>query len=635
MLSLVPITFFFICFFVFQKSRATSCWRSSFLSASLVWGLMLTAITEFLSIFRLIGFWEILGLWIISITLALICLIRVNGSARSFNIGVWLASISRFELLLLAGLAIIVIIVGMIGWISPPNNWDSMTYHMSRVVHWIQNRSVAHYPTSFPPQLYEGPWAEFAIMHFQILTGGDRVANLIQWFSLLGTVLGVSLLGSQLGAGLRGQIFAAVFSVTIPMGILQGSTTQTDYVVSFWLVCFVYCAIVLKEHDQIRYSLATGIGLGLSILTKPTAYLYAFPFMVWISLSLVKSRHTRGLLQIILIVTTAVVINLGQYTRNYNLFGSPFGPGYEEVGKKYSNDIFTLSSFTSNVIRNIGLQIGTPFNPVNSFLERGIYKAHRMIGFETNDIRTTWPRTKFYVEPLSLQEDRAGNPLHLVLMIVLIPMLIVQQHQKRDAIWFFVCLVFGFLLFCLYLKWQPSNSRLHLPLFVLWSALIGLSLSQIRAHWIADLCILILLLGAIPYLVYNKARPILGQESIITSNRTELYFRNRPSIAEPYIRSTQFLSNTQCSDIGLILPVDSYEYPFWVLLGKDDRPVVRIEHVNVTNISQVISNEYPFNTFTPCSIIVVSDDPPNEVRIGDVTYLQKWLSDPVSVFMQK
>jgi len=106
-------------------------------------------------------------------------------------------------------------------------------------------------------------------------------------------------------------------------------------------------------------------------------------------------------------------------------------------------------------------------------------------------------------------------------------------------------------------------------------------------------------------------------------------------MAGPYIGATQFLSNTQCSDVGLILPVDNYEYPFWVLLGEPDGRAVRIEHVNVTNISGLISNEYPFNTFRPCSVIVVSDGPPNEVHFGDVTYLQEWWSDPVGVFMQK
>lgn len=635
MLSLVPISFFFIVCFVFHKLAANSCWRSSILSASLVWGFLLTAITEFLSLLRLIGYWGILELWAISIALALIGLFRVSGGAKSFYIRGWLVGISRLELVLLAGLVFIIITIGIIGLISPPNNWDSMTYHMSRVVHWIQNRSIAHYPTNFLPQLYESPWAEFAIMHFQILTGGDRFANLIQWFSLVGTVLGVSLLAKQLGAGLRGQIFAAVFSVTIPMGILQGSSTQTDYVVSFWLVCFAYFAIRHKEEDRILYSLATGMSLGLSMLTKPTAYIYAFPFMAWISLSLIKSRHGRGLLQIILIVTTAFVINLGHYSRNYNLFGSPLGPS-QEGGHKYSNDIFTVSSITSNVIRNIGLHIGTPFDQVNSFLENGIYKVHRIIGFETNDIRTTWPGTKFHVLRLSLHEDTAGNPLHLILVTISILMLIVKKRIKDDVLYYFICLVFAFILFCLLIRWQPWNSRLHLPLFILWSPLIGLTLSQPRVHWVAYVYVVILILGAIPYLLYNKARPILGQESIITTNRTELYFRNRPSLAKPYIRSTHFLANTQCSDIGLILPENSYEYPFWILLSKNNGQALHIEHVNVMNVSHVISNEYPFKAFIPCAVIFVSDDnPPDEISIGNITYSQEWMSNLVSVFVQK
>lgn len=96
-----------------------------------------------------------------------------------------------------------------------------MTYHMSRVVHWIQNRSIAHYPTHITRQLHQSPWTEYAILHFQILSGSDRFANLIQWFSMVGATLGVSLIAKQMGADLRGQFFAAVFSITIPMGILQ------------------------------------------------------------------------------------------------------------------------------------------------------------------------------------------------------------------------------------------------------------------------------------------------------------------------------------------------------------------------------------------------------------------------------
>jgi hypothetical protein len=222
---------------------------------------------------------------------------------------------------------------------------------------------------------------------------------------MIGATLGVSLLAKQLGASSRGQIFASVATVTIPMGILQGSSTQNDYVASFWLICFAYFAILLKENGTPLYSFAVGLSLGLAILTKGTAYIYAFPFMAWISLSLIKSRHAKGLQLIVLIVITAAVINLGHFSRNYDLYGSPLGPGQENEDYKYQKDIFTFSSVTSNFIRNTGLHIGTPFNRVNTLLENGIYQLHRIIGIDTNDPRTTWAGTEFHIIYLPRHED--------------------------------------------------------------------------------------------------------------------------------------------------------------------------------------------------------------------------------------
>jgi hypothetical protein len=636
MLSLAPIIFFVLTVLVFQRSQVASSWRESALSASLVWGLLASVITEFLSVFRSIGLWETSGLWGLSVGVALIFLIRVKKGAQGRNIRTYLAGIPRFELSLLAGIGAIMITVGVIAWISPPNNWDSMTYHMSRVVHWIQNRSVANYPTHILRQLFQPPWSEFAALNFQILSGGDRLANLIQWSTMIGTALGVSLLAQQFGAGSRGQVFAAAISTTIPMGILQGSSTQNDYAVSFWLVCFAYFAILLKERGQTLYSLAAGAGLGLSFLTKSTAYIFAFPLMVWISLSLIRSRQARGFLQIILIVAAALIINTGQYARNYELFGNPLGPGDDGDSLKFSNDIFTLSSITSNLIRNIGLHLATPSNRVNAVLERGIYELHNVIGIDPNDKRTTWPDTEFHVDDFAwLHEDMAGNPLHLLLIIVSIPLLILQRREDRDPVYWFVCLTAAFILFSLYLRWQPWNSRLQLPLFILWSPLMGLLLSRIRAQWIANLCIVLLLSAAIPYLLYNSNRPMMGRQSILLTSRTKLYFRHRPSLYQPYLRSVRFLSNSQCSEIGLMLARDDWEYPFWVLLGEDSKRALHIEHVNVTNVSQIKYEEYPFNVFTPCAVIVVGDNPPNEVHVGQVTYLLEWLSAPIGVFMQK
>ncbi len=355
-LLFIPLTLLVLIFL--QRNNS---WRGAVLSAAIVLGFLLTAITEFLSLFNWLTFRGLFALWLtVSLILTFFYFKDVN-KIKTDNISK-ATKLTPFSIFLLCSVVFIVAMLAIIALISPPNNSDSMVYHMSRVVHWIQDKNVAFYPTRILRQLHSNPWAEFAILHFQILSGGDRFANLVQWLSMIGSIIGVSLIAEQLGANQRGQVFAATFAATIPMGILQASTTQNDYVVAFWMVCFVYHLLLLrtKEMDGAiwLYSLRAGVSLGLAILTKATAYIYAFPFLFLYVVCQFKASRPKLLRPLIIILGFSFVINLGHYVRNFDLYGKPLGPGQEApTGYKYSNDIFTMTSFVSNILRNIGLQI--------------------------------------------------------------------------------------------------------------------------------------------------------------------------------------------------------------------------------------------------------------------------------------
>ena len=66
----------------------------------------------------------------------------------------------------------------------------------------------------------------------------------------------------------------------------------------FWLVCFV--ALVLQpmthESERRRWLTYAGMGgaLGLAILTKGTAYVYAAPFVLWAAVSIVRAERGRA-----------------------------------------------------------------------------------------------------------------------------------------------------------------------------------------------------------------------------------------------------------------------------------------------------------------------------------------------------
>ncbi|MDC3166484.1 hypothetical protein OA955_01870, partial [Candidatus Marinimicrobia bacterium] len=105
--------------------------------------------------------------------------------------------------------------------ISPPNNWDSMSYHMSRVEYWIQNKTISFFKTNNPRQNILSPFSEFLILHFQILSGSDIFANLAQWINLIIVLAAVSLICKEFGLSIRLQLIAATFICSLPIVLLQ------------------------------------------------------------------------------------------------------------------------------------------------------------------------------------------------------------------------------------------------------------------------------------------------------------------------------------------------------------------------------------------------------------------------------
>ncbi len=607
MALIVPVLAWILCFLIQARGGE---WRKAFLSGSIIWGLMLVAITECLSLLNSFTAGWVLGLWG-AIDLALL-LFLVRLSVSNHPSGGWLPlprpRLSVFLRLLCLGVVVVVILVGSIALIAPPNNWDSMTYHMGRVAHWIQNQSVSFYPTHILPQLHHGPWAEFTIAHLQILSGSDRFANLVQWFSMIGAVIGVTLIAQELGADRRGQVFAAVFCATIPMGILQASTTQNDYVVGFWLVCFVYWVLLFRRVPYPNQALGVGASLGLAILTKATAYIYALPFLVWFVLSAVHNHHWRSWKTLVLAATLASLVNVAHWSRNIDLYGSPLGPGQESPQHRYANDEFSARVLASNVVKNITLHLGTPSDQVNAFLENGVQRIHAWMGMDVNDLRTQWLGREFQVKKPKLHEDKAGNPLHLLLVVVALGIGLVERRSglPRDRIKYSGCLVLAFLVFCFIVKWQLWHSRLHLPLFLLSTPWLGAVFGALKTQKLANSIALVFLLASLPWVLFNEVRPLVGEENIFSTSRTSQYFASRPDLEEPYTVAARRVNDQDCKDVGLWLRgLDIWEYPLWVLLDSDQNRSVKIEHVDVTNVSEAKYGPAHPSTAGQCAIICV------------------------------
>lgn len=621
MFVVLPITAWILLFLIFYKN---SSWRNATLSGAVVWGIILTAITEILSFFKFINFGSILLAWLLTIASLVLIYFKKKPIKNNKSDSDTSHQLSLDLIMLLVGITMTTSIVGLIALIAAPNNVDSLAYHLPRIVHWIQNRTVAHYPTNYLPQLYQSPWSEFTIMHFQLLSGHDRFSNLVQWFSMIGSMIGVSLLAKQLGSDLRGQVLSTVVSATIPMGILQASNTKNDYVVSFWMVCLAYYVLLtVKEKGGWSNFFGVGASLGLAIFSKGTAYIYALPFLVYFLGCQVKVYRWKIWKSISVILITVLTINISHWLRNIDLFGYPVATG----NQKYTNEVFTLPTFLSNIIRNIGLHISLQSNFIDdNILQTIIYSLHQFLGVDINDTRTTWPGTTFGIYSLPTFEDTASNPIHfyLILLVICLCVICPSLRKQKTILYYLLCVSGGFLLFCFLLKWQPWHSRLHLPIFILFCPLMGAVISNVLSRKMGN-CIAFFLIGiSLIWVFYNKTRPIIAEENIFNTSRVEQYFNMGKSLKYPYTEAVNFVKFKKCSNLGLNLDVNVPEYPFWILLQEDKKLGTRIKHINVQNVSSAKSGQIVEEKFIPCAIIAVESTPTKELITEFGTYFSDW-----------
>jgi uncharacterized membrane protein YiaA len=601
--------------------------RSAVLVVAVSGGVALSASTELLSLLGGLTFGWLLASWVVML------------AAGVFLASLWgfcgLRRVDRppplprgLDLFTAGWVAIVVALLGTIALSAVPITPDSMSYHLARVAHWGQNHTVAFYPTHIVRQLYQPPWAEYAMLHLYILAGGDRLANVVQWVAMVVSLVGVSVIARQLGASPRGQFLSVFVCATIPMGIMQASTTQNDYVAALWLVCLTSALLAIGTHPAPLPVLGAGASLGLAFLTKGTANVFAFP-LVLVLLSMGRDRPvSRKLEQGLVIGLCALALNAPQYLRNFELFGLPLGPGGES-SYRYMNDGFSPSILASNLLRNLGLHAGTPWQGSNLQIERAVDAMHRAIGIALDDPRSTWPGTRFEVRSPAAQEDLAGNGLHLLLIVAAMVGAGCGGGDRRLRA-FAGCLLVAFLLFCVVLRWQPWHSRLHLPLFVLGAPLVGVVFERLRPTLLA-IGLLLLAGSSVYFLAGNKAHHLAGRRSVFIRTWAEQRVRHA---GPAYVGAASVVMATGCADVGLILGADDREYFLWATLA-DAGWRGRIEPVLVTNASA--SARPPGGArgeLRPC--VIVRQDagaPAAELTLGARSYRTTWSRDDIQVLV--
>jgi 4-amino-4-deoxy-L-arabinose transferase-like glycosyltransferase len=583
----------------------------------LIFSTLIAFITGLLSAFNQLDYTFIFTAWGLIALLNMVYLYAKKTSVIAFissikqRVIIAYTGISRFERFLLYGAFVLIALIFLQGIVYPPNNWDSMVYHLARVTSWVGNKSTAYYPTPVLYQLYQPPFAEYAILHFNILSGSDIFSNSVQFlFFLFSLVVTVAFI-KNLGLSRPYQIMGIILAATIPEVVLQASSTQNDVVVCFFILAAYYFIFrIIKKEFALKNFFFLGLATGLAFFTKATAYIYLAPALpilsIYILITVFKTKKLRLLWYCIIAVVVTGSINAVHYYRNYQLSNDILGARKSDLNS-FSNEKISPMLLLSSIEKNAGLQIGVlgSVKPAE-FANKVIYKLNRIEGVNINDAANNFAGA-IYGVPVGKanHEDYAANLFHFILIIAAFILTGIYAIKNKQSVLIKLLLLAVFLqvmLFCGYLKWQPWGTRLQVTIFMMAVGIVCYAASiNTLFKKILNPVMVVSLLYALLLVARNATRPFLSAE--IKDNRYEKYFENRPYLYNEYQQTLANIHRLNYKSIGLVMGANDWEYPLFAgCFSEKLEPV----YVNVKNNSGAIRNEI---TAVDCIVTTTLNQP--------------------------
>jgi len=537
--------------------------------------------------------------------------------------------------------------------VSPIAYVDSHEYHMAVVVNWIQNQSIANYATHICRQFATTSFSHYAITNLFLLTGSDLLANTVQWFYFLSSAIAISVIAEKLGLSGRFQLISALLYATLPLAILQSYTTQNDIVATFWCLSFVMFALDAISKDKLVISgeniftvALLSASLSFAFLTKGTAVIAIFPFFIWLIVArIIKKDRVFDLFKCVCIaIAIFIILNMFGFYQNYKISGNFLSAYSESVLPAIHIESIEPRAIFLNSIKNTWMQLDFDISNNNGtqLAEKVVHGLAGFLGITENDSYFSWTGREFALRPLQIHSAYSGNRWHVLLSFVsflfVFVIFLCRKYKfkvEKKQFLFIVISLCSFILLASITKWQPWVTRLLSPATALlvFSPVFAVRLisNSIVKRIIAGFLVILLSATSLPYVFLLQGQYIIytyqtrstlvadGADKAeivrryLSSNATGAHFYSRDfwifkdarDKLIPYITMLDFIKDNNFSQIGLVLKLASWEYPFHYYLIDHE---TTIRHVMVENRSSI----YESLDFIPEVILFVDVEYPEE-----------------------
>jgi len=537
---------------------------------------------------------------------------------RRREFGHWFKSLQPFPkfvfVSMFATLVILAITNLSLVLFTVPNEWDSMTGHLNRVMQYIQRGTMRHFGgTNWNIDTYPKSVCNLQIYGFLMTghfeNGFKLIHQLSYWVSIVavfGIVQRIAVLCRQGAAprvpSLSASFFCALAYALLPDFIVQAITTETDIVLTAYLSVLLYMLFAYRVSETAngtrdnmsrdnRYlwlaAMAFGIAFGHKItfaLLLPSVFVIMVYTVFWSpSIAITFGRTVR--LGVAIVVAVCLWTLPTGYLKNIEVFGHPIGPptalkhqSIERAGSKknlliqgsrnvirYGYDHFNLDG-----IRNLesGAEVNTLMRKPAIYLED---KLH--LGLDEV--------TDFSIQPFVF--DRRfifynANPywgmigFGLIFPLLVLVLLRVVRSTPHLFLGLAFLLHFAALSFSapydpfkgryfietglfgitfLSLLFLDPTIRVDVPKRMIWKGYVGLA--TVVGCMSALLCVF-LNIRALPFAWH-------GIPSAFEGSRIKMMTIGRPDVYVPYQRFDELVPDTATVALGTIN--DDYEYPLY------------------------------------------------------------------------
>ena len=291
--------------------------------------------------------------------------IRQLLSDRRREFGSWFSALQTFPKFLFVSLFGTLLVLAITNLLlvlfTVPNEWDSMTGHLNRVMQYVQRGTMRHFGgTNWNIDTYPKSVCNLQIYGFLMTgrfeNGFKLIHHLSYWVGIVavfGIVQRLAVLRGQ-APSLSASFFCALAYALLPDFLVQAITTETDIVLTAYLSVLLYMLFVYRVSETLsptevggngfiapdfsrgqrdnRYlwlsAMAFGLAFGHKItfaLLLPSVFVIMIYTVFWSESIAITFGRTLRLGTAIVVAVCLWTLPTG-YLKNIDVYGHPIGP---------------------------------------------------------------------------------------------------------------------------------------------------------------------------------------------------------------------------------------------------------------------------------------------------------------------